>query len=221
MAKGVIVKIDGIDGCGKGTLVENLQAHYAPKLRVTTTREFGNDQDAHVSAQEKSGTVSRMLCEIALNPRLEFDPIEKSMMLTVVERRQNRLVLPNLREQYDLILSDRSSLSRAYESELGDPYQKLFEWAVEPLLEEDMVLWIDVDPKVAFDRTVHNMEFVLEHYEADANEIRGLAYQMEVSQAYKMLSSQKKNIIRIDGNVDIKNLTREAVKHIDTITASL
>src|SRR3989344_3442527 len=209
MAKGVIVKIDGIDRCGKGTLVENLQAHYAPKLRVTTTREFGNDQDAHVSAQEKSGTVSRMLCEIALNPRLEFDPIEKSMMLTVVERRQNRLVLPNLREQYDLILSDRSSLSRA------------FEWAVEPLLEEDMVLWIDVDPKVAFSRTVHNTEFVLEHYEADANEIRGFAYQVEVSRAYKMLSSQKNNIIRIDGNVDVENLTREAIEHIDTILTSI
>ncbi|OGG55710.1 hypothetical protein A2680_03655 [Candidatus Kaiserbacteria bacterium RIFCSPHIGHO2_01_FULL_55_37] len=221
MAKGVVIKIDGIDGCGKGTLVENLHTHYNSKLRVVTTREFGNDQDANVSTQARSGTVSRMLCEIALNPRLEFDPIEKSMMLTVVERRQNRLVLPNLREQYDLILSDRSSLSRAYESELGDPYQKLFEWAVEPLLEEDMVLWIDVDPKVAFSRTVHNTEFVLEHYEADANEIRGFAYQVEVSRAYKMLSSQKNNIIRIDGNVDVENLTREAIEHIDTILTSI
>ena len=221
MAKGVVIKIDGIDGCGKGTLVENLHTHYNSKLRVVTTREFGNDQDANVSTQARSGTVSRMLCEIALNPRLEFDPIEKSMMLTVVERRQNRLVLPNLREQYDLILSDRSSLSRAYESELGDPYQQPFEWPVEPLLEEDMVLWIDVDPKVAFSRTVHNTEFVLEHYEADANEIRGFAYQVEVSRAYKMLSSQKNNIIRIDGNVDVENLTREAIEHIDTILTSI
>lgn len=221
MSQGLIVKIDGIDGCGKSTLIENLRAIYEPKLRVATTREFGNEQDVHVLSQGQSGTVSRMLCEIALNPRLEFDLIERELALTIVARRQNRLVLSTLREQYDLILSDRSSLSSyAYGNELGHSFQTLLEWTLEPVLKEDWIMWIDIEPKVACGRARRNAEFLFENYGEDAVEMGGLEYLVRVRDVYKKLSEQRKNVIRLDGNVGISELTTAAKDHIDSILRS-
>ncbi len=215
---GLIVKIDGIDGCGKTTLIENLHKRYTPTLRVTTTREFGSEEDTRVIDKEQSGTVSRMLYELALNPRLKFDLVERQLAMAIAARRQNRLVLPLLREEYDLILSDRSSLSSySYGRELGGTFHTFLQWALEPVLTEDWILWIDVDPKTAFQRTLRNTAFVLERCSEDAVEMQGLTHQVAVREIFERLFERRKNVIRLDGTLGILELTEAAGSHIDKI----
>lgn len=92
---GVVVKVDGIDGCGKSTLVERLRIELESQLQVATTREFGSIDDYLLDERRGSGTVSQVLYELALNPRLQFDDIERQLAMAVASRRQNRIVLLN------------------------------------------------------------------------------------------------------------------------------
>lgn len=216
----LIVKVDGVDGCGKTTLVEGLAHVYADRLTVIATREFGSLQDHKVIENRPQGTVSRLLYEMSLNPRLEFDDTDLQLAMALASRRQNHLILPKLRGTCDLIVSDRSSLtSYAYGHQLGTEFREFLGWAVEPILEEDAVLWIDIDPRIAFKRRRTNSDFVLEKVPTHIVERKGLAFQLAVANQFEALAKERKNIFRLDGSLDCRELLSVTVACVDQLLA--
>ena len=220
--RALIVKVDGVDGSGKTTLVDGLAGVYKDRFSVVTTREFGSLQDHNVIGSRDAGTVSRLLYEMSLNPRLEFDDIDRQLAMALACRRQNRLVLPKLRQSYDLIFSDRSSLTGfAYGYHLGVELRRLLKWVVEPILEEDSILWIDIDPQIAFNRHRKSQNFVLEEIPVHAVEQKGLAFQTAVAKQFAELTKGRQDIIRLDGFLNSDALLSVAVSYVDRLLAGM
>ena len=144
--------VDGVDGAGKSTLVAGLLSWASPVLTTVVTKPFGSPHDTVVRTFEGL-TVGQLLYDLALNRRYDFDEIERQLALLICVRRHERLILEPLRRTHELVLSDRSSMAAAaYAAASDERIADLVQWAVSPLACEDIILWLDVDPRTAFER---------------------------------------------------------------------
>jgi Thymidylate kinase len=111
ISNGLIVKFDGVDGCGKSALCQSVRTRLTGQLNVFVTAQFGSSDDIIADSTAGNQSVSQTVRDFALNPRYECDDIERQLLLNVISRRADRIAIARNAKSHDLILVDRSFLS--------------------------------------------------------------------------------------------------------------
>jgi thymidylate kinase len=207
--RALVVKVDGIDGCGKTTLIKSLQAAYGHKYRVLVTSEFSCDLDNLASTVANGQfTVSRILNKLAKCPSGDLDDIERELLWAVASRRVNRLVIPRELPFFDLILVDRSNFGNLTYGLVLDPrLECVFSLATNPIEVADLVFWIDTPVEICQLR-------LMERSERDVIEAKGIEFFNLVRDKYEDLAMTNPNFKRLDGTEDVLTLTADAIKVI-------
>lgn len=140
---GAVIGFDGIAGCGKTTLVRTLTSRFPDAV---TTRVFGDHRDRDAEARP----VGLWLYRHAMEPEHGWDEHERQLAFALAARRHYRCVLPELRREAAVVLSDRSFLSvLAYSAVVGNEAAAMAAWALESQAAEDIVFWVDTPTDVA------------------------------------------------------------------------
>jgi thymidylate kinase len=208
----MVVKIDGLDGCGKTTLLDGLALDYS-NIRVLQLEEFGNQLDGVVPGFGDDRPVSEILKALALSPACEFDDIERELLWCICSRRTNRLIIPHKLTSHDLILVDRSNLGNlAYGLALNKSLGPVYDITTTDLERADLMLWVDTPVELCMSR--------LRERKPDLIEAKGRPFFEEVRRQFEKLLVNPK-VRRLDGAVEPDALVYQAVLCIqETATAT-
>lgn len=203
----MVIKIDGIDGCGKTTLINELSRSLSRKYKILCSSEFGSNHDISVNEDCKKTSLSALLKSFALNPGYQFDDIERELLWAIISRRHNRLILQNLMKQAELILVDRSDFGNfAYGKILDSKICQVFESYTKPLEIRDWTFWLDTPVDICLSR--------LENNTLDDVESKGESFFHSVRSEYEKLSSSTENTSTIDGSLDLSSQVEIVSAHI-------
>lgn len=188
----MVFKIDGIDGCGKSTLIQNIFNKLSQSHSTIVIEEFGTIEDYHIHYQKCTHSISELLRSIALERKIEIDDLERQLLLSILSRRVNKVIIPKLKKEYDIILVDRSELSNyAYGSIIDEQFNIIYSSLLSSSKPNGLIFWLDTPIDVCLGR--------LRKKEKDAVEIKGTEYLKGVENKFQNLYTSNKDIIRIDG----------------------
>lgn len=196
MAK--VFKFDGIDGCGKTTLIEGLFWTLSGS-KCHLVKEFGDELD-----QTMDGiAVFNFFRKVAKSNSIDLDEIERELIWTILSRRTNRKVIPNTSSNYDIILVDRSNVlgNHAPGALIDSKLNSLYGFLVDRIENFDKVFWINTPPEVCYSRIK-----LREQSKADFVESKDLDYFYELSFQYEKIARSNKKIVELDGNLSIEEL---------------
>jgi thymidylate kinase len=203
-------KFDGIDGCGKSTLIKNVYKVLSKTNRVCVMKEFGNKRDISFENLKQKISISFLLRQMVTTDKYCLDDIEREMLWSVMSRRTNRLIIPKLLSRYDLLLVDRSELGNyAYGLAINKKLKKIYDSALDDLHLNDTIFWVDTPIEVCMER-VHKRTKHLSY-----NEKKGTKFLKIVHDNFEKLSTKNKNVIRLDGTKDIDELIIEILNIIN------
>ncbi len=208
--RGFVVKVDGIDGSGKTEAVRGLVERLSQKMTVAQTAEFRSDQDLQTDGGR---SVSRLLYDLSLDPVLAFDVTERQFAMAISSHRSNRVVLSKLISTADVVICDRSTLSIFAYSIGIDPSlgSALFANAQAAAI-EDLIIWLDVEPELAAQRTLPRRK---KQPSLDNVELLGLEHQRAVAERYRIITSKRGNIQRIDAALPLDQVLDRCEKVIE------
>lgn len=205
--RALILKFDGIDGCGKTSLMKSVADYYSSVYRVLMTSEFGSDYDISAHDIHPEWSVSRVLRQLALGKAYSLDDTERQMLLAIISRRSNRIVLAENAKHYDLILVDRSNMSNfAYGIVLDPEFRSIYSIATSDVDLYDLTFWIDTPIDVCLKR--------MENRSLDAVEQKGRQYLVQVREQYELLSLRTPGVRRLDGALTLSELTYQVADGI-------
>ena len=192
--KGVFIAIEGIDGCGKGTVIKKL----ANDL-------FDANKDYHVLLTRepyKRDWLKKFLSQL--------DPIaqgEQALKLFVEDRAKHCKMIDACLKKGIIVLSDRYKHSTyAYQMAQGMPFEKIHELH-KPLLIPDLTIIIDMPAAEAVRR--------LSTTGLDAHAFHKEEFLTKVRDNYlKLKELLMENIIIIDGTKDRETVSAEAFKEV-------
>ena len=201
-----VFKFDGIDGCGKTTLINELKSILSTEFSLVTVKEYGSEFDVPCVLVSDC-TVSELLREIILEEKHELDDIERELLWAVTSRRNNRLVLPRLKIGHDIILVDRSNLGNlAYGLAYNENLAPVFELATTKIELYDLIFWLDTPLDICKTRRINR---------GDKQEsILSEEFYTQVRQRYKELCGKFERIIRLDGSQTKTELVDSVIKMI-------
>jgi dTMP kinase len=204
---GLIVKFDGVDGCGKSTLCQSVRTRCSEQLNVFVTTQFGSSDDIIADSTTNNQTVSQAIRNFALDPQYECDDIERQLLLNVISRRADRIAIARQSKSHDLVLVDRSRLSNlAYGLPLDPRFEVLARLANEGFDVTEIVFWIDTPLGTCAER--------LGKREADQVETKGNSYQLLVREQFQRLAIEDPRVIALDGSLPLEELTDCVVSRI-------
>lgn len=172
-----VIGIDGLEGCGKSSVIADLAA--AHELGgVVTTRVFGGGTQPMVRGAPLGST----LYEAALDAAHALDEPSRQLALALGARLHYRLRLPNLRAESGLVISDRSALSvLAYSFAVGPDAYEMARWALQDLQLEDSVIILDITPELSVARRTRKAMPVMNDVTLQRNE----GFQAQVREGYR------------------------------------
>jgi dTMP kinase len=193
--KGLLICIEGIDGCGKTTharlLVENLQKH---------------GYDAFYTTEPTSGKIGSFIRRYLLECQERSSSIIEALLFAAdrVEHAE-RTIRPAIK-QGKIVVSDRYVYSSmAYQGAAGLDLNWIWmlnRWIVKP----DLALFIDVPPEIALKR-IRREKSVMET----------LDNQRKVRKVY-LKFVREGSLVRVDGN---RSLTEVAAEILDIVLTHL
>ena len=177
--QGYFISLEGIDGCGKTTLLSKLKTYFSSRGQALTT------------LREPGGTVVSEAIR-----RLLLDPAHKSMtpsaeaLLYAAARAQVRqeIIQPSL-ERGDIVLADRyidSTLAyQGYGRGLALPFLQNLNDLCTAGLKPDLTLLLDLDPEAAARRQS------LREDKKDRLEQEGLSFQQKIRAGYLSIAREE------------------------------
>lgn len=209
--RAAVVKFDGIDGCGKTTLVHSLEEIFSKSVRVAVSAEYGSKLDACSQHSKEKLPLSLLLKNIAIDRTHGFDDIERELMWAIISRRHNRKILKKNLHSNDLILVDRSNLSNlAYGLELDEFLLKIFERYNSAVELVDLTFWIDTPVSLCWER--------LSERNLDPIESKGQHFLERVRNNFLKIHENSNGVIRIDGSrtLDFQiNFAKKMIENLD------
>lgn len=190
--KGLFLTLEGIDGAGKSSHIDALEALFtAQGRRVTRTREPGGTPLAE--------TLRTLILEQAM------DPLTESLMVFAARRDHIVRVIEPALARGDIVLCDRftdatfayqgagrafdlevlSTLERWVQAEEGAPAGKL--------LQPDITLWFDLSPEAAAERLAGARV-------PDRFESQPVEFFRRVAAGYATRAAGSKRFVRIDAS---------------------
>ncbi len=199
--KGLLIALEGIDGCGKTTLAQNLSVALEKKeYTILLTREPGG---SNLGQQLRTITQSQ---KEPLCAKAEY-------LLFAADRAHHfhDVILPALANN-SIVISDRladSSLAyQGYGRDLNrDLINTVNKWAMNNI-EPDIVFYIRIDAPTALARMKKRLEPTTRF------EQEKLDFWQKVITGYETIFKNKSNVVVLDGLLDQQDILEQALKNI-------
>lgn len=202
---GLFITMEGGDGAGKSTQIENIKKYYEARgYECICTREPGGT------------TVGEMLRNVLLDAaNTDMDDVTE-MMIFAASRSQHvrELIKPALAEGKIVICDRFKDSSVAYQGVgrgLGEVVEMVNDVAVEGLV-PDITFWMDLDPETGRARVEKNGE-------PDRMESEKLDFHSRVYEGYRRLQEKyPERIKRIDATKSIEEIKEDIYAELDKLT---
>ncbi|MBO5995305.1 MAG: dTMP kinase [Firmicutes bacterium] len=203
--KGLFISIEGPDGSGKSTQIENIRKFFADKnIEIVFTREPGGTP------------IGERIREIILdNSFKEMDYMTEAMLYAASRAQHVAQIIRPALEAGKVVVCDRfvdSSLAyQGYGRHLGEAVEVINGYAVKECM-PDVTFLLKVDPNVGKTRIKANRET------EDRLEHEKLAFHREVYEGY--LELEKKypgRIVGIDASLGIDEIRDEIYRKLEEI----
>lgn len=200
---GILIAIEGIDGCGKSTLAPQLYSYFSEKAynfpclltREPSTTALGKAVRALLSEQPAP-----------LSPLSEF-------LLFAADRAEHfkNIVLPALQKNM-IVISDRlSDSSLAYQGYGRGVDLTFIETVNKECMQQrepDLVIYLKIDLETALYR-IHHRKLPLTSFEKEEN-----SFWKKVINGFDTLFAKKKNCLIIDATKPIDQVFEETIKKL-------
>lgn len=201
MNKGLLVVLEGIDGCGKSLLAQNLEQELKNKnIPVVLTKQPGGSQlgvDLRKILQENKNTV----CPIAEYLLFAADRAQHIKDVIIPELKNNKIIISDR-------MADSSLAYQGYGRNLDIEKIKLINnWAMQNI-EPDIIFYIKIDINTAKERILKR------HEELTSFEKEKETFWQKVITGYEEIFANKKNIITLDGTLSPEKLKQIALEKI-------
>lgn len=204
----MIIKFDGIDGCGKTTVCRAMVHALSTRGTVALISEFSSPAYFAVGSTEPEFIQSLKIREAAFDPVFQCDDIERQLLLHFLSRRKNRVEIPYLRTMKDFVVVDRSTLSnKAYASAINRNLAVLSELASDDVECANVIFWIDTPLDLCLDRIGQRAR--------DVVELKGEDYFSRVRASFEADEGEKPNVHRLDGSSSVEHLVAEIMAIIE------
>ncbi|MBO6554750.1 MAG: thymidylate kinase [Roseitalea sp.] len=205
----MIIKFDGVDGCGKSTLSTAVAESLIGKgYRVAVASEFASPTLLESKSAEATPIPTLQIREAVLDPAFNCDDVERQLLLHFLSRRRNRVELPFLNAHNDYVVVDRSTLSNyAYAAALSRRLTSLSDIAVGDIETADLIFWIDTPVSLCAER--------LSARARDAVEKKGVAYFEKVRGQFQQYATENDTTRTLDGRSKIEALVGEVLLEIE------
>jgi dTMP kinase len=203
LKRGILIAIEGVDGCGKSTLARNTYTACTAKgLPTILTKEPG------------SSNLGTQLREILQKQDTPLEP-KAEYLLFAADRAEHftKLIIPALRNK-QLIISDRMSDSsivyQGYGRGLDIPMiEQINAWTMQGI-KPDLVIFVAIDPHTAWQRIRARNE-ALTRFEQE-----GITFIQRLAQGFDTLFKHRNDVITLDGTDTPDILTQKATNAIQS-----
>ncbi len=201
--KGLLCVLEGIDGSGKSSLLQNIAAALKDSYPLITTKEpGGTNLGKHLRAIIQDQPTP-------LTARAEF-------LLFAADRSQHfaELIIPNL-ETNSIVLSDRMADSSLVYQGFGkgldiSTLKTINQWAMQNI-QPDIVFYVKIDAKTAIQRMhIRNQGF------SKFEETTAIPLAAKLAEGYDKVLSHQNHVMIIDGTQTLEELTKICVEKIIT-----
>lgn len=203
MKRGIFITLEGPDGAGKTTQMENLRRYFIDRNKqVVLTREPGGTP------------ISEKLREILLDKANSEMADTTEMMIYAAARAQHvaEKIAPAL-ERGEMVICDRfmdSSVAyQGYGRNLGDAVRVVNSYAVSGI-EPDVTFFLDLDPAVGRARIGKDVQ--------DRLEQEKMEFHYRVYEGYRAIwKANPERVIRIDAAREEAEVRADIFTHMDAI----
>jgi len=204
----MIIKFDGIDGCGKSTLCRAIFEWIEPTRQTVLTSEFSSPSVFEPSSGKFTPHSELKIKEAALSSAFSCDDIERQLLLHFLSYRKNRIELPKLHAHHDVVIVDRSTLSNlVYSSAVDERFEALFDLVFDDLeaIKSEKIVLIDTD--------VEECSFRLARRGGGFDEVesKGRDYMLRVRKRFMDCANKMPNVFVLDGNRPLNQIREEAI----------
>ncbi len=203
MSRGRFISLEGIDGCGKTTLKEQLNEYLAGKYELVMLREPGGTE------------ISEKIRDMLLDIRNDGMMDRTEALLYGAARCQvvEELIRPSL-SAGKLIIADRyldSTIAyQGYGRGLDIDFLKQLNQLCTAGLKPDLTLLLDIDPQEGQRRRKKDIP--------DRLEKEGLDFQTRIRNGYLQMQKEESGRIKLlDGHSSIADLRQEAIQYIEAL----
>ncbi len=198
MKHGTYIAIEGMDGCGKTTLITLLKEHLIKEnIPAVFTKEPGGS-----AIGKPLNALLQLQKSVSLDAKTEY-------LLFAADRAQHRheMIKPLL-EAGNIIISDRwADSSLAYQGYgLGlnkKMIRQINQWAMNNI-QPDLVIYLHINPEQSMERIrAHRSELT-------TCELRPLSFWKKVYQGYSEIFKGRTNIVTIDATNDPATVMKQA-----------
>lgn len=203
--RGLFISIEGPDGSGKSTQIENIKKFFEDKnIEIVFTREPGGT------------AIGERIREIILdNSFKEMDPMTEAMLYAASRAQHVAQVIGPALEAGKVVVCDRfvdSSLAyQGFGRELGDAVEVINSYAIGPYM-PDVTFLMKLDPNEGKHRIQENRDT------QDRLEHEKLAFHREVYKGYLELEKRYPDrILGIDASRGIDEIRDEIYKKLEEI----
>ena len=203
--KGLFISIEGPDGSGKSTQIENIRKFFADKnIEIVFTREPGGTP------------IGERIREIILdNSFKEMDYMTEAMLYAASRAQHVAQIIRPALESGKVVVCDRfvdSSIAyQGYGRHLGEAVEVINSYAVKECM-PDVTFLLKVDPNVGKTRIKANRET------EDRLEHEKMAFHREVFEGYLELEKQYPGrIVGIDASMGIEEIRDEIYRKLEEI----
>lgn len=202
--KGIFITLEGGDGAGKSTQIDNIKKYFEAKgYSVLLSREPGGTQ------------IGEMLRDIVLDrANSEMDDVTE-MLVYAASRAQHvsELVIPAL-EEGKVVICDRyvdSSIAyQGYGRELGTDVKTVNDIATRGL-RPDITFWLDIDPELGKKRAGNEGEL-------DRLESEKLDFHYRLREGYKAIcDADPDRVKRIDASESVEEMKQKIYEQLDRL----
>ena len=196
----MIIKFDGIDGCGKSTLSRAVAEELSSRnYTVSQVSEFSSPANYAQGSTHAAAIDSMRIREAVLDPAFDCDDVERQLLLHFLSRRRNRVEIPHLDRLCDFVVVDRSTLSNfAYAGAVDPKLTALSDIAIAGMESADVIFWIDTPVDVCMAR--------IGARSIDAVEQKGYAYFDQVREIFRSRVGEHPAVHVLDGRNRIGDL---------------
>ena len=200
LKRGILITVEGIDGCGKTTFIKELSSRLNKKFELTITKEPGDSA---------LGTYLRQILQeqpIAITSKAEY-------LLFAADRAQHttEIIEPALKKKH-IIISDRmgdssvvyQGFARGLDTHMID---QINIWAMNGI-KPDIIFYLKLDPQKAVKR-IQDRNEELTTFEKEKKD-----FMHKVATGYDTWFADKEYVVTLDAEKDTVSMTNEAYAYI-------
>lgn len=203
MEKSIFVSIEGTDGVGKSTQIENIEKYFEEKgIPYVITREPGGTE------------IGEKIRDIILdNNNSEMSDMTEALLYAASRAQHVKEIIKPAIDAGKAVICDRfvdSSLAyQGYGRMLGEPVTVINEFAVDGYM-PDLTFVICLNPEIGIGRIDSNFK--------DRLESETMSFHQKVFQGYLELEKKyPQRIVAIDGSDTVDEIKTEIYLHLDRL----